>query len=137
MDDAWPYKGKTDYLFPQDHGYQYRGYVLDKEKRPTFRYHYGKIVVEDFFEDLIGKEGQAFFRRTMSFVTEVPQESFYFRVGTAPEITSDGGAWKVGRLNLRVPANTKATVREGDPEELLLEITLPVGRTVLTLDYQW
>ncbi len=137
MDDAWPYKGKTDYLFPQDHGYQYRGYVLDKEKRPTFRYHYGKIVVEDFFEDLIGKEGQAFFRRTMSFVTEVPQESFYFRVGTAPEITSDGGAWKVGRLNLRVPANTKATVREGDPEELLLEITLPVGRTVLSLDYQW
>ena len=73
----------------------------------------------------------------MSFVTEAPQESFYFRVGSGPEIASDGGVWKVGRLRLRVPAKTKATVHEGDPKELLLEVTLPVGRTVISLDYQW
>ena len=34
MDDNWPYKGKTNYTFPQDHGYQYRGYRLDKNKLP-------------------------------------------------------------------------------------------------------
>ena len=38
MDAAWPYKGKTNYEFPQDHGYQYRGYKLEKRKRPTFKY---------------------------------------------------------------------------------------------------
>ena len=137
MDDAWPYKGKTDYLFPQDHGYQYRGYALDKEKRPTFRYHYGGISVEDFFEDLLDSEGKAFFRRTMTFATEAAQESFYFRVGSAPSIIRDGSAWKVGRLTLRVPGDMKTLVREGEPKELLLEVTLPVGRTVISLEYQW
>ena len=137
MDDSWPYKGKTDYLFPQDHGYQYRGYALDKQKRPTFRYHYGKIEVEDFFEDLLDREGKPYFRRTMTFLTDAPRDSFYFRVGSAPDITGEGGSWKVGRLQLGLPEHMKTVVREGDPRELLLEVTLPAGRTVLNLDYRW
>ena len=114
-----------------------RGYVLDKEKRPTFRYHYGVISVEDFFEDLLDREGKAFFRRTMTFATKAAQESFYFRVGSAPSIIRDGSAWKVGRLPLRVPGDMKALVREGEPKELLLEVTQPAGRTVMSLEYQW
>ena len=30
LDDEWPYKGKTNYSFPQDHGYQYRGVAETK-----------------------------------------------------------------------------------------------------------
>ena len=35
LEDNWPYKGKTNYAFPQDHGYQFRGYHLDAQRRPT------------------------------------------------------------------------------------------------------
>lgn len=137
MDDDWPYKGKTDYLFPQDHGYEYRGYVLNKDKRPRFHYHYGEIAVEDFFDDLLDQEGQAFFRRRMVFTTEVAQEMFYFRVGSGTSIKKMGKAWKVDGLTLRLSAEEEALLREGEPQELLLPITLPGGRTEINLEYQW
>ena len=54
LEENWPYKGKTNYLFPQDHGYQFRGYHLDAMRRPTFLYRYGDIAVEDYFEDVRG-----------------------------------------------------------------------------------
>lgn len=137
MDDAWPYKGKTDYLFPHNHGYQYRGYALNKEKRPTFRYHYGDIAVEDFFEDVLDDEGNAFFRRTMTFTAPAVQKMFYFRVASGKEIEGKGAAWTIDRLTIRAPAGTKGVIREGEPQELLLPLTLPAGKTELKLEYQW
>jgi hypothetical protein len=138
LDDAWPYKGKTNYLFPQDHGYQYRGYTLDKAKRPTFLYHYGEIAVADFFEDVLDEEGKAFFRRTMTFTAPATQERFYFRVGSGAEIKRAGGkGWQIDRLNLSLLGDLPAEVREGDPAELLVPLVLPQGKTVVKLEYRW
>ena len=81
MDDNWPYKRKTDYLFPQDHGYQFRGYSLDKRRRPAFAYRYGDIQVEEFFEDRLDEDGRAYFRRTLKFSAPQEQERFYFLRG--------------------------------------------------------
>ena len=53
LEDEWPTKGKTNYTFPQDHGYQYRGYHLDALRRPTFRYQYGDIAVEADWPDAL------------------------------------------------------------------------------------
>ncbi|MDA0837011.1 MAG: hypothetical protein O2857_04440 [Planctomycetota bacterium] len=137
MDDAWPYKGKTNYLFPHDHGYLYRGYFLDKQKRPTFMYRYGEVAVEDFFEDLLDDEGKAFFRRTMTFAAPAGQEKFFFRIASGKEITEAGKAWQIDRLNLRLLGDHHAQVREGDPKELLIPLVLPQGETVIKLDYRW
>lgn len=137
MDDAWPYKGKTNYLFPHDHGYQYRGYFLNKERRPTFLYRYGEIAVEDFFEDLLDANGQAFFRRTMTFSAPAKQEAFFFRIASGKEITTDGKIWKIDQLSLRVPGDHAAQVRDGEPKELLVPLTLPKGETKLELEYRW
>ena len=137
MDDAWPYKGKTNYLFPHDHGYQYRGYFLDKAKRPTFMYHYGDITVEDFFEDLVGDDGKAYFRRTMTFNAPAPQEKFFFRVASGKTITAQDKAWQSDQLNLRISTDQAAQVRDGDPQELLVPLTLPKGETVIQLEYRW
>lgn len=137
MDDAWPYKGKTDYLFPHNLGYQYRGYVLNKEKRPTFLYRYGEIVVEDFFEDVLDQDGKAFFRRTMTFTAPGKQEMFYFRVASGKKVEGGGENWKIDRLSIRVPKGVDGVRREGDPQELLLPLTLPAGKTEIKLEYQW
>lgn len=137
MDDLWPYKGKTNYTFPQDHGYQYRGYRLDKNKRPTFIYHYGEITVEDFFEDLLDADGKAYFKRTMSLAAPSKQEMFYFRVASGNEIKSEGTDWQIDKLNLRLSGGQSGRVRDGDPKELLIPLEISEGKTILQLEYRW
>jgi mono/diheme cytochrome c family protein len=138
MDDPWPYKGKTNYQFPQDHGYQYRGYFLSSQKRPTFMYRYGEVAVEDFFEDVLDGKEEAFFKRTLSFSAPVAQQPFFFRLASGKQVSSPGaGQWQADRLRLHVPKGSQAIVRDGDPKDLLLKLTLPKGITVIKLEYRW
>lgn len=137
MDAAWPYKGKTNHTFPHDHGYQYRGYRLNKEKRPTFLYHYGDISVEDFFEDVLDENGKAYFKRTMTFNTTDQQEKFYFRVASGKKIARSPTGWKIDTLNLRIAGKISGKIRDGDPQELLIPITLHPGKKTLHLEYRW
>lgn len=138
MDDNWPYKGKTNHAFPQDHGYQFRGYHLDAARRPALRYQYGDIAVEDHFTDLLDKDKKAYFRRTLNFDAPATQSQFYFRVAAGKEITAvSERVFKAGPLELRITGEQKGIVRSGEPAEVLIPLTLPAGRTKLTLEYQW
>lgn len=137
MDDAWPYKGKTDYLFPQNHGYQYKGYYLNSGKRPTFMYEYGSIKVEDFFKDHLDDNGKAFFTRTVTFSTTVKQEPFFFRLGSGKEIKHNGKSWNIDRLSLSLHEDMKTLIREGDSKDLLLPMHLNKGKTIIKIDYKW
>jgi len=138
MDDNWPYKGKTNHTFPHDQGYQFRGYRLDEKRRPTFRYHYGDIAVQDFFEDMAEGDGKAWFRRTLRFDAPAAQEPFYFRAASGAKITGDAKrSFQADQLQLRITGGHDAVVRDGDPAELLIPLTLPEGQTTLTLEYRW
>ena len=137
MDASWPYKGKTDYTFPQDHGYQYRGYRLDKNKRPTFLYHYGDIAIEDFFEDVLDENGKAYFKRTLTFTAPSLQEKFYFHAASGKKIATTPTGWQIDNLDLRIAGEISGTIREGDPQELLIPMTLQPGKTTLNLEYRW
>ena len=139
LDDSWPYKGKTSYSFPQDHGYQFRGYHLDAQRRPTLLYQYGGIAVQDFFEDVPDKDGKAFFKRTLSFETSGDEPLFYFRAACGKKVTAVSGerVFTLDRLQLRITCDQKGIIREGDPGEVLIPLTLPKGRSTLTLEYEW
>ncbi len=101
-------------------------------------YHYGDIAVEDFFEDVLEGKEEAFFKRTLSFSAPVAQQSFFFRLASGKQVSSSGaGQWQADRLRLHVPQGSKALVRDGDPKDLLLELTLPKGKTILKLEYRW
>lgn len=133
-DENWPYKGKTNHAFPQDHGYQWRGYSLDAERRPTFRYRYGEVTVEDFFEDLNGNT----LRRTLRFEAAAAQAPFHFRAaaGEKAEPISER-EFRIGKLRLRLPHGATATLRAGSSHELLIPVILPPGETKLILEYSW
>jgi cytochrome c553 len=135
LEDEWPSKGKTNYAFPQDHGYQFRGYQLDALRRPTFRYQYGDIVVEEFYEDLRDKDGAAYFKRRLQFDATEAQQPFYFRAACGDKIstTSDRG-FKIDQLQFRITSEHPGTARE---DEVLIPLTLSKGRTIVTLEYQW
>ncbi len=137
-DENWPYKGKTNHTFPQDHGYEWKGYSLDAKRRPTFRYQFGEIAVEEFFEDVVGRNGRAFFKRTLTLIALSAQTEFHFRAAagkSAEKISAN--EFRVEKLTLRLPEGTNAIVHDGSPAEVLIPLTLPQGKTTLTLEYQW
>ena len=138
LEDSWPYKGKTNYTFPHDHGYQFRGYHLDVMRRPTFMYRYGDIAVEDFFEDVRDQAGKAYFKRTFTFDAPAEQVLFYFRAAVGKKITTDTEQkFVIDQFQLRITSAHKGMVRDGEPGEVLIPLTLPKGRSTLTLEYQW
>ena len=138
LEENWPYKGKTSYAFPQDHGYQFRGYHLDAARRPTFLYHYGDVAVQDYFEDARDKEGKAYFKRTLRFETPTEQSPFYFRAAAGKGVTARSErAFTIEQLQLRITSDHKGLVREGNAGEVLIPLTLPKGCSTLTLEYQW
>lgn len=129
-DALWPYKRKTDYLFPGDHGYQYRGYFLDAKKRPTFMYKYGELQIEDFFLD-----SPESFTRSIRFLAK-SATTFQFRAATAAKIAKTGdGEFQVDRLKLR--SSQDGEVRLAELQELLIPLELPAGESTLTLEYRW
>ena len=135
LDDAWPAKGKTTFGFPQNLGYQFRGYDLDALRRPTFHYEYGAVKVDDRFEDLTDAAGKAYFRRTLRFTAPEGTAPFHFRVAAAGKVAATADkTYAADKLEVRLVATPPAIVREG---ELLIPLTLPAGTTTLTLDYQW
>jgi hypothetical protein len=138
LEDQWPYKGKTDYLFPRDIGYRFRGYHLDDLRRPTFRYVYGDVAVTDFFEDVRDQNGVAFFKRTLTFEAPSDQVQFYFRAAAGKKATRKSDRiLGVDSLQLRITSAHTGILREGNPSEILIPLTLPEGDTTLTLEYQW
>ena len=115
-----------------------RGYHLDAKRRPTFKYRYGAVVVEDFFEDVLGEDGRAFFRRTLRFDAPGPEPEFYFRAASGKQITTKSPrSFVIDRLELQITSANRGVVRDGDPGELMIPLTLPKGRSTLTLDYKW
>ena len=106
-------------------------------KRPTFRYRYGDLTVEDFFEDRLDTNGTAFFRRTLKFIAPSAQKPFYFRAAGGKAISGSAQDWKIERLNVRLLGELTGTKREGEPAELLVPLELRAGETVIQLDYQW
>ncbi len=138
MDDNWPYKGKTNHPFPQDHGYQFRGYHLDAMRRPTFLYLYEDVTVTDYFEDFRDKDGKTWFKRTFRFDAPDAKSPFYFRAASGKKLTSPSArAFVADQLQLRITSDHQGVVRAGDPGEVLIPLTLPKGRSTLTLEYQW
>ena len=94
--------------------------------------------MEDFFEDVLDEDGQAFFRRTLTFEAPKAQESFHFRVAAGKQVKRESAElFVIDQLRLRMDGDRKALVREGDPAELLIPLTLSAGRSTLTLEYQW
>ena len=138
MDASWPYKGKKDYLFPQNKGYQFRGYRLDKERRPTFRYRYGDIMVEDFFEEVLENGVSTKFKRTFTFNAPEDQTEFYFRAAVGKKITKrSDSSYVIDALQINIDDAHKAVTRGGENGELLIPIKLPKGQSTLTIEYQW
>lgn len=89
ISDDWP----TLEIAKPAEGFQFLGYSLDKKQRPTFRYTFAGVTIEDFFED---KPGELV--RTLSFDRAFP-EGHFFRVTNSDLKAPDQFQMKCDAMN--------------------------------------
>jgi mono/diheme cytochrome c family protein len=128
---AWP-EQSTD-LFDRNIGGRFKGYVLDKEGRPTFKYELKGVEIE---EKVVPKGAgeHAGMERDFSLVAKGPVKDLYFLIASGRKIESkDPGTWVIdGHLNVRLRgaagnAIPDTEVRDGKDGAKLL--VLPVRFT--------
>jgi hypothetical protein len=117
-----------------DAGYQFGGYELDKKRRPTFSYSFGKVEVRDFFEAVDGKP-HPYFKRTLTVEGKDAPAGLWYRAAVGKKIEAKDGVFVLDSgLKIFVDA-AGATVRGGT--ELLVPVTLKDGVVKIGLTYAW
>ncbi len=118
-------------LWPNDEakkaaGFQFMGYDLDAKRRPTFRYAFEDVNIEDHFVDSQDPSGRPLFTRTIRLAKRVP--GLVFRAASAERIEKQEREW---RINERL---TITTSLKGEVHSQALVI--PMNAAELTLTYQ-
>ena len=125
---------------PPNH--RFRGYVLDDNRRPTFRYTIGNVEVEDHFSEIEDQESKQFrLQRGIKLTAKQggPQLRFRLLAGDAVKVSSDGKRVTGDRLQIHIISNYVAQIADGK-EGTQAFISLPpaaYGAHELTLEYQW
>lgn len=108
----------------QAEGFAFKGYWLDARQRPTFRYEFAGLRVEDAFLDGKGADGKPHFVRTLTFSGRPPPPGLHFRVAADPVIEPLGPVeYAVGK-RLRVRLSAPGRVRDvAGQRELVMPVT--------------
>lgn len=123
---AWPTN-----LSKQAEGFQFKGYSLDPKQRPTFRYQFGDLTIEDHFLDLAEAGSKPHFRRTLRFPGGSPPPGLHLRLAAEGQLESMNDREFVvgGRLRLRLSvAGQRRPTNDG--AELIVPVTTAAPITV-------
>jgi len=129
---AWP---KTS---ARQQGFRFRGYRLDENQRPAFRYTFGKVAVTDFPVPAEGRTGMGL-KRTLTLQGQPSQDGLWFRAAVAKRIRADESEWFVIDQGLRIrhPGANARVRRSGDMFELLIPVVFADGRAQLIQELDW
>jgi mono/diheme cytochrome c family protein len=101
--------------------FAFKGYTLDAQQRPTFRYALNRFTVEDFFIERRDPAGKIYLERTLKITA--PPAGLHFRVAVEKLIEPRGAnEFAIGKnLLIRLPA--APLLRDADDaKELLLPV---------------
>ncbi len=118
-------------------GMKFDGYQIDDLKRPTLRYSFQGVGVEDFLTPIEGN-GKAGLQRTVKF-TAPPPAGLHLRLAVGKFTPNGTNAWRLDdALTLRVIGGMRAFVRgEGDKQELLVPLPAQGAVNQLEVEYVW
>lgn len=120
-------------------GYQFQGYRLDGQRRPTFLYTCAGVEVEDFPEALSGPRLPQV-RRQLVLHARQPVMGLYFRAAAAQHLEALGQGWyRVENdwyLHLEGPAPARLR-RSQERYELLMPIVFRDGQARLREEFCW
>lgn len=119
--------------------YQFKGYSLDNERRPTLRYEIGSIAVEDYFSEFKDDTtNQVQLRRRVTINSSDEREEFWFRLANSETIERDtNGSYRIGgQVVIKVVSDQ--TPKIGDKGLLYLPLKLaPRQPQELVIEYRW
>jgi mono/diheme cytochrome c family protein len=115
-------------------GYQFLGYKLTTDERPTFRYAFNGVTVEDFPNPIADSKPPTL-QRTLTLTAKSEIANLAFRAAVAPKITAEGDLFKIDTLTIKAPRGKIRT--SGGKDELIVPVTFKEGKTTITLLYQW
>ncbi len=126
---------------PPSHHFQ--GYVLDSARRPTFRYKFDSVEVEDFFAEVIDDESNTtYLRRKSSLSTPQGRGELRFRIASANKISFDNShSFSIGnRLKIRMVSEHIPQIIDvvGNGKRLEVRFDIAPGQQQeLIFDYLW
>lgn len=117
---------------------QFRGYTIDAQQRPAFRYSFGDIAIEDFTAALPG-EADTGLRRTLTLSTTKAVTGLQFRAAVGTKIEDKGNSTFLvdGKIRVKLTGG-QAHVREsGGKQELLIAVEFKNGAAKLVEELSW
>lgn len=122
---------------PQHH---FRGYRLDKKRRPAFMYEYDGVAIVDRFTDVPDEtSNKPFLQRTLTVEATERRNGLRLRVATGKEIIDQGdGVFLIdNKLTVRVTGTTEILTSVESGKELILPLDIPEGTSSTIVDYRW
>ena len=121
-------------------GYQFRGYRLTKDDRPTFLYDVGAVHVADFPSTRWLPAATA--RRCAApshWTSAAPAANLWYRAAVAQKIDALADGWyNVGGWKTRLEGPTRPVLRQSEGQtELLVPVDLAGGQFKLVQEYVW
>ena len=112
-------------------GFRFKGYKLDKQERPTFRYAFGDVAISDR-PDPAGKETM---KRTFSLAGK--SGALAYRAAVANKIEAETGDWYKVDGAWRIRAKGARIRKSAGKQELLVPVSLKDGKASFTVEYKW
>ena len=134
-DQAWPTTSGRE--LP---GYQFNGYRVTKDERPTFLYTIHGVKIEDFPNAVAATTASPGLHRTLTLTATDPVETLYFRAATGAKIAAlDKGWYQINEWKMRIESSTAPQIRQsGDQFELLVPVRFKDGRKAkIVQEFQW
>lgn len=125
----------------QPQQYQFRGYRVDEQQRPTFRYNVGSVQIEDFLDTRdLGPNDPV--TRRLVLRSDMPVAGLYWRVFAGPSIVEDEGWWVIDgtwRVRVDVSSGARPVVRTnaGGQSELLVPLAWDGRPLEIVQQFSW
>lgn len=132
LDTPWPNQA------PKDRGYHFRGYRLDSQGRPTFRYDGPRFAVDDFPLPVAGEEYGHFERHLTVYSTGDVQHLYFLAASGEIKQRADGRYSISSGAALRIRSATSPLIRQnGGRQELLLPMRFENGKAEIVEEITW
>ena len=124
---------------PPNH--QFKGYVLDNAQRPTFRYRFKSIELEDYFTEVSDDEkNETHLRRSIKLSSQDPAE-IAFRIASSDNLVRENDTtFRVGEnLEVKILSEHNAAISsQNDTQHLSIQLQLEAkDEQILTIEYSW
>jgi mono/diheme cytochrome c family protein len=131
--DPWPTKPAKDL------GYHFRGYRLTPDQRPTFRYSFGEIDIEDFPNAVEGKPSPII-RRKLSLTAKQGPANLWLRAAMGSKIVAGKDGWFVinNEWRMRIESVAQPIIRSSaGQQELLVRVRFENNRATIVQEIVW